>query len=126
MSDTSAGRAADTILPPTLTGTLPSGINTVPTKATTSSTAGRSALTLPSNNGKVYVTVAAVTTDVYIAFKLGTAAASVTTTTGWPVFAGTKESYWINPAEVNDIEYITASAAGAIHFVASSTKYEGQ
>lgn len=124
MSQTAATKASDTVLPPILTGTI-SGVSTVPTRVSTSGTAGRSALTLPSGNNKVYVTVAAVSVDVWITFKLGTAAASVTTTTGWPVFAGTKEGYWINPNELNDIEYITAGSAGTMHFMANSPKYEG-
>ena len=126
MSQTSAGRAADTFFLPTLATTITqAGINTSVYTANTSTTEGRTALTLPSGNKKVYLTVAARTADAFIALKLGTATASVTTTTGFPIFAGTQVSGWINPNEVNDIEYITAAATGTIHWYVSSPGYEG-
>ncbi len=124
MSDNAAGQAADMFLPPTLTGTNPSGVDTKVTRASTSSTAARSALA--TTRGKYHLTVAAITTDVFVAFKLGTAAASVTTSTGWQIAAGQERSWWINATQVNDIEYVTATAAGAVAWFISSPILEAQ
>ncbi len=117
-----AGQAFDQSLPPTLTGTNPSGVDTKVVHNTTSSTAARAAL--PVTRGKYWLTVAAVTTEVYVAMKLGAAAASVTTTTGFPIPAGQERRWLINASQVNDIEYVTVTSAGIIKWFVSSPVYE--
>lgn len=120
MSGTSADRAANTIWPPG----LPADTVHLVHQMSTSSTAARAALATLTK-AKAYVTFCAVTTDCFVAFKLGTAAASVTTTTGYLIPAGQERSWWIDPAVFNDIEAITASAAGTLKWYVSSPLYEG-
>ena len=123
---TAAGRAAETILPPVVgVTTNVSGVNTTVTSANVTTAAARSALVLPSSNAKVYVTVAAMTQNIWVGFKLGTGAATITTSNGWPIPAGTEKSFWVNPNEVNDIEYVSSANTGVISFYTSSPKYEG-
>jgi hypothetical protein len=126
MSDTSAGRAADTFLFPTLSPAITqAGVDTSVYTLAVSGTAAKLALTLPSNKGKVYLTVTSLTATAFIALKLGNAAAGVTTTTGFPIPAGTILSGWINPNEVDNIEAITATGTATLYAYVSSPKYEG-
>lgn len=126
MSDTSAARAAETILPPVRQGvTLSGSINTTPQYNAATTTAWHSTLTLPTGNKKVYVTVAAMDQNVFVLFKNNTAAATVTSNTGWPIPAGTEKSFWVNPNEISDIEYVAAANTAIVSWYVSSPGYEG-
>lgn len=118
MSGASTERAAATIMPPALTG------NNIVRQMSTSNTAARSAIRATATKAKAYVTFCAVTTDCFVAFKLGTVAASVTTTTGYLIPAGQERAWWIDPSLVDDVEAITASAAGTLKWYESSPRYE--
>ncbi len=126
MSQTSAGRAADTAFLPTLTPAITqAGVDTSVYTLSTSGTATKLVLTLPTNKGKVYIRLGVTGTTTHVALKLGDAAASVTTTTGFPIAVGTIVEGWINPNEVNNIEAVTASAAAVLYVHVCSPKYEG-
>lgn len=127
MSDTSAGRAADTFLLPTLAAAITQGgVNTSVYTLAVSTSAAKLALTLPSDKAKVYVTVTSLTATSFIALKLGDAAATITTATGFPCPAGTMMSGWVNPSEVDNIEAITATGTATLYVYVSSPKYEGK
>lgn len=126
MSETSASRAADTFFLPTLTPAITqAGVDTSVYTLAASASAAKLALTLPTKKNKVYITITAITSTVYIAMKLGNAAASVTTTTGFPVAVGTVVSGWVNPNEVDNLEAITASGSATVYVYVSSPGYEG-
>ncbi len=112
-----AEKAAAAILPPMLTGT------SIVKNLATSSAAARAAIGAPAN-GKCYITFAAVTTDCFVILKLGTAAASVTTTTGYLIPASQERSWWVDPKLVNDVEAITVSATGSLRWFVSSPPSE--
>jgi hypothetical protein len=60
----------------------------------------------------------------YIVLKDGTAAASVTTSTGYPVASGEERSWWINGETENDLEAICAATQTAtIHWYVSSKRF---
>lgn len=134
MSNTFASRAADTFYPPALASTagyaasvtdngvsrqIVPGNNVTQGSATTA--AARSAIGLATGK-KSYVTFQALSSGqaVYVAFKKGTAAASVTTTTGWEIPAGQEKSFLIDEDIVNDVEYITATGTGTLKWFVSS------
>lgn len=73
----------------------------------------------PVIDGKCWVTFY---TDVavYVAFKLGASAASVTTTTGFPWAANSEHCYFIDSQESDYIEIITATGSGTVSFHISS------
>lgn len=123
MSQTAADRAAATLLPPTLTGTNPAGVDTKVQRLATSNSAARQALGLPST-GKYYITIGCTGIDAYVAFKKGTAAATVTTTTGYPIPLGQERSFWIIASQVNDLEAITSTGSGFVYWFQSSPTYE--
>ncbi len=120
MSGTSADRAANTIWPPTLAA---GDANHQVRALTTSSSAARAAISGPKV-AKCYMTFIAYTADCFIIMKKGTAAASVTTTTGWPLVAGQPQAFWVDPAVVDDVEAITASTGGTLKWYISSPLYE--
>lgn len=128
MSNTNATRASDSLLPPVLTGsTNASGATSVGTydtvhSAATSTAAARQALGLGSE-GKFFVTVQAVGYDTYIAFKLGTAAATITALTGYLIPAGGSASFWITSSLLNDLETI-ATGVGSVRWYRSSPVYD--
>lgn len=109
-------QAADTFRPPELSG------NHSVRQASTSAAAAEVALGTPT--GKYYVTFQAVTTDVYVALKLGTSAATVTTTLGVLIPAGQSVSWWVESNRINYLEHITASGSGTLKWWVSSPLYE--
>lgn len=125
MSQTSAARAAETILPPVRVGVTVSGMNTAVNSNNATTTAWRSALTAPTGSKKYYLTVAALTQNVFVAFKNNTATATVSSTSGWPIPAGTQQSFWINPNEISDMEYVAAANTAVVYWYVSSPGYEG-
>lgn len=133
MSQTSSTRASDTILPPTLPAVSNvAGSNTNVLNLSTNNAAQavylgsiQPAIANSPSGAKFYVTISVITTDVYLAFKLGNAAASINTATGFYCPAGGQYNYWIPPNVVNSMEYITSSGTGSIQLYISSPPYEG-
>ena len=110
--------AADEVRPPEKSG------NHTVRQLSTSNVAAESALFASTLKGKYYVTFVALTTDAYIFLKLGSSAASVTTTTGWPLFAGVPQGFWIESGRLTHVEAITTAAAGTLKWYVSSRLFE--
>ncbi len=131
MSNTFATRAADSFLPPALsatdgycsttTGPGLTGNNVTQLSATSSAQA---AVISMAAGKKGYITVqnsnVAGGASVYVAFKKGTAAASVTSTTGYEIPVGVEKSYFFDTDIVNSLEYITATGTGTLKYFVSS------
>ena len=125
MSNTFASRAADTLLPPALsssTGYANKGVtgNNV-TQISVTNSAGETAL--PMAAGKLcYVSVQNVSggSSAYVAFKLDAGAASITTTTGWEIPAGTTKDFFLDQSICDTIEHITASGTATLKLYVSS------
>lgn len=106
---------ADDIRPPALSSTV--SADHYVHQASTSTSAAQTALSLPS--GHFYVSFQALTADCYIAFTNTAGAASVTTTTGWCVPAGTTFHCVIRSDVYAYVEHI-ASASGTLKWYVSS------
>ena len=123
MSNTFAERAANTVLPPALaanvgyarvTGANVLGNNVQQLACT--STAARQNIGMPSSTSganvskKAYVEFQAVSSggSIFIAFKKGSAAATITTATGWEIPSGTSKGFYMSEAVVDDVEAICA------------------
>lgn len=123
---TAAQKASFEFRPPQLTGPQKVVAFSVTSSAARSNITNHLATAdKPQNNPRprtaFQLTVKATGGTVYVAFKLGSAAASVTSSTGWPIPDGDERSFWVNLNEVNDIEYITASTATLFMFISSPT-----
>ena len=119
---TASSDASDTLLAPALSGSQ------ITDNLAGTTSAARKALfgVITAPKGWVYMTFANISTvRGYIAFKLGTAAASVTTTTGWPIEPGEKLSFWIDFNASNDVEYIMESSTGNLRWYISSPPFGG-
>lgn len=90
-------------------------------QASVTAGAAEAALDLPK--GKYYVTFQAISADVYVAFKSGTSVASVTTTTGWRIPAGTEKNFVVESNVYDYFEHI-GSGAGTVKWYVSSTVRE--
>lgn len=138
MSETDASRAADTNTPPTLASSaqaanIPAAYYqklqvqqlAATTTAARSTLFGQTLTAVPNQgpaviNGKVYVTFCAVGGDCYVAFKFGTATATVTTTTGWLIPQGQERSWWFDTQMLNDVEVITSTGTATLKWYISS------
>ena len=124
MSNTFDSRAADTVLPPALSSstgyaTIVTGndVTEIAASAVASSTA------LPLAQGKKgYVSVQNVSggSSVYVAFKTSSGAATVTTSTGWEIPAGTTKDWVVDSDTCGFIEVITASGTATVKLYVSS------
>ncbi len=112
-------RVSSQISPPS----LPGGLRPV-TNSVTGGAAVQVALGGPTI-AKCFMTFCAVTTDVFVAFKKGTSAASVTVNTGYLIPAGQERAWFIDPREVDFVEHITAGVAGRLEWYRSSPLVEG-
>lgn len=121
---TAATKAADTVLPPKLSGKQKLVSKTTSAVSASTSLFGDAAFTgAPAGvapTGRVYLSVTAVTEDVYIAFSTGSG--TVSATTGQFIQAGREVGYWITPGVDTHINYI-AAGAGAIQWYVSSPEY---
>lgn len=129
---TAANRAADEVLAPTLGAPRPV------TQLSVSAAAAAAGIAFPAStypspkhppNGKTFMSFQAVGGDVYVAFRLSATpsspgAATITTTTGWVIPAGTVAQFFIDPNELNVIEYIGTGTA-TLKYCASSRGFEG-
>lgn len=111
--------ASDYIFPPLLTGTH------AVQRVVTGAAAVRAAISGPTT-AKCMVTFFALTSDAYVAFKVGTAAATVTAATGYLIPAGAERTFLIDPAIANDVEAIAPAGAGVLQWYVSSPLYQGQ
>ena len=68
-----------------------------------------------------YVTMQAITADVYVAFKAASSAATVTTSTGWKIPTGTTVNFVVSSDLHGYFEHI-GSTTGSIQWYISSTK----
>lgn len=116
-------KAADSVLPPCLSGTgyasLVTG-NSV-TQISVTNSAGETALPLGAGK-KAYISVQNVSggSSAFIAFKLDAGAASITTTTGWEIPAGTTAHFVLDKDIVDTIEHITSSGTATLKLYVSS------
>jgi hypothetical protein len=133
---TFATRAADTFLPPALSSTggycasvaaagltqaVPGVVGNNVTQLAVTNVAARAALSIGAGK-KGYITIQNLSTSAgtaFVAFKLGAAAATITTTTGWEIPIGTSVSFYLDSDIVNDIETIGASTATLKYYVSS-------
>lgn len=123
-----AEKASFEYLPPQLSGKQ----KVVALSATTSAartnifahlTAGTAPAEIGSSGNWVQVTVKCNGGEAFVAFKLGSAAATVTASTGYPLNDGDEAKWWINAKTIDDIEYITASSTATLHLYLSSPYY---
>lgn len=87
-------------------------------QASVTTSAAEADLQLPK--GKAYITMAAIGADVFVVFKLGTSAATVTTTTGWKIPSGEERSFFVESNVLSYFEHI-GSGAGTVKWYVSST-----
>ena len=136
MATTFYERAANTILPPSLSGAgynSASGANVIGNSVSLlacTSTSGSASLGVasvtgqPANAGKnCYVTFQALSSGgaIYIVLKKGTAGATLTTTTGWEIPSGGEKHFCFNSAVVDSVEAICASGVtGTLKWYTSS------
>jgi hypothetical protein len=126
MSETSASRANDTVLPPRL-----SGKQKVQSAATSTSAASQQLFGTGMTNspvgvvpsGKVFITFYADTSEAYIILKTGASAATVTVNTGLPIGAGQQRDFWIDTTVDTYFEHI-AAASGRIYWYVSSSEHD--
>ncbi len=119
----SATAASDWIFPPMLAGAIAGDIHVVHTMAT-GVAAARATLSTGLTVAKCFITVWATTYDCYVAFKKGTAAATVAKATGYLVPAGGERYFIIDPAVVDDVEVIAPGGTGTLQWYVSSPRYE--
>lgn len=82
-----------------------------------------SGMTTPPTK-KCWVTVEALTEDLYFLTKPTATTAAVTSATGTLVKAGTKEDFWMNPT-VDQYFDVIAAGSGKLKWYVSSPEYEG-
>lgn len=73
---------------------------------------------------KVWVTVEALTEDLYFLCKPTATTAAVTSSTGMLVATGEKADFWLNPA-VDQYFDVIAAGSGKIKWYVSSPEFEG-
>jgi hypothetical protein len=104
---------ADDFRPPALSGTH--------SVKQASFTGAASEASLALDKGMYYVTFQALSADAYVAFKLASSVAAVTTTTGWKIPSGEERS-WVISSDVYAYIEIIGSGAGTLKWYISSTK----
>lgn len=109
--------AANQFLPPRKVGEAYGAVGVITTGA-----AAETNLGAVIGAGRRYVTFAAMTSDVFVAFKAATSVASVSATTGFPIPAGDEKSWWIDASSFF-LETFSA-APGTLHWYESSPTYE--
>lgn len=106
---------ADDFKPPMLSSSHDSKVRNA------SVTAAAAEVSLGGVSGMYYVTMQAITADVYVAFKAASSAATVTTSTGWKIPAGTTVNFVVSSDLHGYFEHI-GSTTGSIQWYISSTK----
>ena len=107
---------ADDFKPPMLSTSSDSKVRNA------SVTTSAAEVSLGGVSGMYYVTMQAITADVYVAFKPATnASATVTTSTGWKIPAGTSVNFVVSSDLHGAFEHI-GSTSGSIQWYISSTK----
>jgi hypothetical protein len=123
----SATRAAEEVRPPQLSGKQKVVYFATSNSSTKKSLFGETAFTgAPAGTaptGKVYISVGALTVDAFVTFGTSSAG-SVTTSTGWPIMAGSQQGFWINAGDVTHIVFVTTSSAGGIYWYVSSPEFD--
>jgi hypothetical protein len=108
---------ADDFQPPALSSSSDFKVH----QASVTAAAAEADLDLP--RGVYYVTFAALSADVYVAFKpIVTSGAAVTTTTGWKIPAGEERSFVIHYNVYRAVEHIGSGAGTLKWYVSSSVR----
>lgn len=126
MSETSASRAHDTVLPPRLSGKQKVQSASTSAVAASQQLFGTGMTSSPVGivpSGKVFVSFYADTSEAYIILKTGASAASVTVNTGIPIGAGQQRDVWIDTSVDTYFEHI-AAGAGRIYWYVSSSEHD--
>lgn len=120
MSNTFATRATDTIWPPALSST--EGFGNPVTQISVTNSAAETALPTLSGKKQWILTVQNISTSAnpaFVAFKTGSNAATVTSTTGFEIAANSSKDFFINNSLVNYIETISAGTATLKLYISS-------
>lgn len=126
MSETSASRGNDTVLPPRLDGKQKVQSVATSTSAASQQLFGSGMTSSPVGIvpvGKVFVSFYSDTSEVYIILKTGASSATVTTNTGIPISAGQQRDLWIDAQVDTYFEHI-ASGSGRVYWYVSSPEYD--